>query len=195
MPARPSRGDGSIERGASYRLGYVAVDDDDLAAIRSRPARRITRTTPPPASAWCQGNGRLPVRWTVGAGYVRRESGDLDNVFEAPISARHRLSCEPASAPRPVSATKISMLSQSDVLRDANGVPIIRRRPPGRGPETGPRLTGFDSDGLIYDGGIIWRPGPRTELRPAPAALRRHDRHGSLRHHFPRGLGLVRQRL
>jgi uncharacterized protein (PEP-CTERM system associated) len=28
-----------------------------------------------------------------------------------------------------------------------------------------PRLTTFDIDGVIYDGGFIWRPSPRTEIQ------------------------------
>ncbi|HEX8643369.1 MAG TPA: hypothetical protein VF702_05580 [Allosphingosinicella sp.] len=183
---------GPLSVGASYRLGYVAVDDDDLAGDPF--GDRLDESLAHNATAsigMAPGNGRLPIGWTVGAGYVRAESGDLDNVFEAayirgdivyPVSPTLALTAG-------VGYENIDA-SQSDVLRDANGVPILVGGRLVADPNR-PRLTGFDSDGLIYDGGIIWRPGPRTELQAR--AGRRYGGTtvtGSLRHQFRRGVGL-----
>jgi hypothetical protein len=137
------------------------------------------------------GRSNLPFGWTVGAGYGRATSGDLDNVFEAayvrgdivyPVSPTLALTAG-------VGYENIDS-SQSDVVRDANGVPsIVNGRliaDPNR-----PRLTGFSSDGLIYDAGLIWRPNPRTELQAR--AGRRYGGltvAGSLRHQFRRGAAL-----
>jgi hypothetical protein len=76
------------------------------------------------------------------------------------------------------------------VLRGSDGLPILVGGRLVADPNR-PRLTGFDSDGLIYDAGLIWRPTPRTELQ-----ARGGHRYGgttvtgSLRHQFRRGLGL-----
>jgi hypothetical protein len=183
---------GPLSVGAAYRLGYVAVDDDDLAGDPF--GDRLDESIAHNATASIgmgPGNGRFPFGWTVGAGYVRSESGDLDSVFEAAyIRGDVVVPLSPTLAVTAGVGYENIDASQSDVLRDANGVPILIGGRLVADPNR-PRLTGFDSDGLIYDAGFIWRPGPRTELQAR--AGRRYGGTtviGSLRHQFPRGLGL-----
>ena len=54
-------------------------------------------------------------------------------------------------------------ISAHDAVRDANGVPIIRK---GRyvTDKDAPRLIAYDTDGLIWDVGVSWRPSRRTSL-------------------------------
>jgi hypothetical protein len=54
-------------------------------------------------------------------------------------------------------------ISARDAVRDANGVPIIRK---GRyvSDKSAPRLIAYDTDGLIWDVGVSWRPSRRTSL-------------------------------
>ena len=183
---------GALSLGASYRLGYVALDDDGLAGdpfgdrLDDAIAHNATASIGMGA-----GNGRVPFGWTVGGGYVRSESGDLDNVFEAAyIRGDVVVPVSPTLALTAGVGYENIDASQSDVLRDANGVPIVMGGRLVRDPNA-PRLTGFDSDGIIYDGGIIWRPNPRTELQAR--AGRRYGGTtvtGSLRHQFRRGVAL-----
>ena len=55
--------------------------------------------------------------------------------------------------------------SQRDFVRDAGGVPVPDASGRLTPDPTAPRLLTYDMDGIMYDGGIIWRPSPRTELQ------------------------------
>jgi len=180
---------GALSVGAAYRLGYVRVDDNDLAGDFGEDfGESIVHNA---SASVGMGAGQLPFGWTVGGGYVREESGEFDNRFQAaylrgdivyPVSPTLALTAG-------VGYERISS-SQQDLLRDASGAPIMvgGRFVPD---PTRPRLRGEVSDGIIYDGGIIWRPNPRAELQAR--AGRRYGGTtvtGSLRHQLPRGLGL-----
>jgi hypothetical protein len=187
---------GPLTVGAAYRLGYVAVDAGDLGdGLAGDPfGDRLEESWAHNASASIGmgvGRGNLPFGWTVGAGYGRSSSGDLNDVFEAayvrgdvvyPVSPTLALTAG-------VGYERIDS-SQSDVLRDANGLPVVIGGRLVADPAR-PRLRGFGSDGLIYDAGIIWRPSPRTELQARGG--RRYGGTtltGSLRHQFRRGAAL-----
>jgi hypothetical protein len=185
---------GALEVNAAYRLGYVHVDDDDLAGGSGNGFGDATVHNAT-ASIGMGPGGRLPVGWTVGGGYVREESGgDFDNRFAAAyIRGDVVLPVGPTLALTAGVGYEDISSSQSDVLRDSNGAPVLVG---GRfvADPTRPRLRGFNNSGLIYDGGIIWRPTPRTELQ-ARAGHRNGGTAftGSLRHQLPRGFGLGAQ--
>jgi uncharacterized protein (PEP-CTERM system associated) len=166
-----SRRIGDLDVAASYRIGYVEVDNKLFAGL-PRPAGveildRYDRSVNHSASASIgMGVGELPFGWTLGAGYVREDVDRLDSEFEAayvrgdivlPVSPTFALTAG-------VGYEDISS-SQQDILRDAVGRPILT--PGGRliGDPSRPRLRAFDTDGVIYDAGFIHRPSRRTELQ------------------------------
>ena len=55
-------------------------------------------------------------------------------------------------------------VSSHDAKRDANGNPIFSPGGQFITDYASPRYIAFDSQGLIYDGGVIWRPSRRTNL-------------------------------
>jgi len=182
---------GPLDVAAAYRLGYVAVDDNDLAGAGIDRVDEAIVHNATASIGMAPGRTGLPFGWTVGGGYVREESGDLDNVFEALyVRGDVVVPVSPTLALTAGLGYENIDSSQSDVLRGSDGLPILVG---GRlvADRTRPRLTGFDSDGLIYDAGFIWRPSPRTELQG-----RAGHRYGgttvigSLRHQFRRGVGL-----
>ncbi|HYJ30470.1 MAG TPA: hypothetical protein VEW25_09040 [Allosphingosinicella sp.] len=180
---------GGLTVGAAYRLGYVRVDDDDISGDFGEDfGESIVHNA---SASVGMGPGRLPFGWTVGGGYVREESGEFDNRFQAAyVRGDLVFPVGPTLALTAGVGYEHITSSQQDVLRDAGGAPIMvgGRFVPD---PTRPRLRGFDTDGLIYDGGIIWRPNPRTELQAR--AGRRYGGTtvtGSLRHQLPRGLAL-----
>ena len=80
--------------------------------------------------------------------------------------------------------------SQRDLLRDGTGTPVIVGGRPVADPNA-PRLLTYDVDGMIYDGGVIWRPSPRTELQAR--AGRRYGSTtvvGSFSHRFNQDYGV-----
>ena len=180
---------GALSVGAAYRLGYVRVDDNDLAGdFGDDFGESIVHNA---TASVGMGPGPLPFGWTVGGGYVREESGEFENRFRAAyVRGDVVFPVGPTLALTAGVGYEHITSSQQDLLRDASGAPILvgGRFVPD---PTRPRLRGFDTDGIIYDGGIIWRPNPRTELQ-----ARAGRRYGgttvtaSLQHQLPRGLGL-----
>lgn len=159
---------GDLDVGASYRLGYVHVDDHSLAGDPDRPAfDPYGSSVVHNANASIgMGPGRLPFGWTIGAGYVREEVDRLDREFEGQyvrgdivVPVSHSLALTAGVGYEDIEA------SQQDILRDAGGVPIISPDGDLIADPTKPRLLTYDTDGLIYDAGVIWRPSRRTELQ------------------------------
>jgi hypothetical protein len=162
---------GPVAIGASYRLGYVKVDDHSLAGTGLPPgAPRVDRysssTVHNATVSFGMEPGRLPFGWTVGGGYVREDMSRLDSNFEAKYAR--------ADVVYPVSPTlavtggvgyETLKGSQQDFLRGPGGLPVLT---PGGNliPDPSrPRLETVDEDGVFWDAGIIWRPTPRTELQ------------------------------
>lgn len=155
---------GPVALNASYRLGYTAIDDDSVAG---GPVEELNSSTTHSASASAgMAPGLLPFGWTVGGGYVRADDdGEFDNRMEGSYAR--------ADVVVPVGSTLAFTAgvgyerirsSQRDLLRDVNGTPVLVGGRPVADPNA-PRLLTYDVDGLIYDGGVIWRPSPRTELQ------------------------------
>ncbi len=179
---------GPLTVGAAYRFGYVRVEDDAALAGDRFDDSTVHNAT---ASIGMGPGSGLPFGWTVGGGYVREESGELNNVFEGQyVRGDVVLPLGPTFALTAGVGYETYRSSSDDVLRDAGGVPILVNGRLVRDPNR-PRLVGMDQDGVIYDGGFIWRPTPRTELQGR--AGRRYGGTtvtGSLRHQFRRGWGV-----
>lgn len=162
---------GGVDLAASYRLGYVHVDDHSLRRLPRVPGQvRLdnfdSSVTHSATASIGQGVGHLPFGWTIGGGYVREDVDRLDQNFEAvyvrgdvvfPVS--HSLALTAGIGYERIES------SQQDILRDANGLPIITPGGNFIADPTKPRLRAFDTDGVIYDAGFIWRPSRRTELQ------------------------------
>ena len=182
---------GPVAVNASYRLGYVAIDDD---SVSGGPADGYDSSTAHMATASVgMAPGRLPVGWTVGGGYARSESdSDFDDEFEgAYVRGDVVVPVGPTLALTAGVGYETLEASQNDVARDAGGLPILG--PDGRptADPTRPRLLTYDVSGVIYDAGVIWRPTPRTELQ-ARAGHRYGGTTvvGSLSHRFSQQSGM-----
>ena len=161
---------GPLDIGASYRLGYVYVDDHSVAGAGAPGGQRFdeynSSTVHSAAASVGMGPGELPFGWTVGAGYSRADSDHLDATNEAKfiradvvVPVSHSLALTAGVGYEKITA------SQDDYRRDANGLPILT---PGGGliaDPSRPRLLAYDQDGLIWDAGVLWRPSRRTELQ------------------------------
>lgn len=156
---------GPVSVNAAYRLGYVNVDDDRPAGARTEDFDESVAHTANVGVG--MESERLPFDWTVNAGYGRENSGgSFDQRFEAAyVRADVVVPVTPTLAVTGAVGYENMEGSQRDIARDANGVPIIT--PDGRvtPDRSGPRLLTYDFDGLIYDGGIIWRPSSRSSLQ------------------------------
>lgn len=156
---------GPLAINASYRLGSVWVDDHRANGGLNDDFDHSTAQSATASIGMAPGRG-LPVGWTVGAGYVREDTaGRFDQQFEGMyVRGDIVVPIGPTLALTAGVGYEDIEASQRDLVRDVNGFPVIG--PNGPTPDSAaPRLLTYDQSGLMYDGGIIWRPSPRTELQ------------------------------
>ena len=156
---------------ASYRLGYVNVDDKSFAGVPLIPGQIVpdryqSAVNHSAAASIGMAPGVLPVGWTLAGAYVREDVNLLDQRFEGafvrgdvvvPVSSELALTAG-------VGYENIQQ-SQRDILRSAGGVPILTGGGRLIADRTRPRLEAVGIDGLIWDAGVIYRPDRRTELQ------------------------------
>ena len=162
---------GPFDLAASYRLGYVKVDDHSRAGLplpsgTLLPDRYDSSTNHTANFSIGMGPETLPVGWTVSGGYAREDVSRLDQTYEGrfirgdiifPVSPSFAVTGG-------VGYEKIDS-SQQDFLRNPNGTPILT--PGGNliADPSKPRLLSYDQSGVIWDAGVIWRPSRRTEVQ------------------------------
>lgn len=118
------------------------------------------------ASAGVAAGTVLPVGVTVSGAYEREDAGQLDQKYEG-YFARGDVTV-------PISRTvairggagyeKIES-SRKDPLRDANGDAVLDGNGRFVTDPGSPQRIAYNTDGLIYDAGVIWRPSSRLELQ------------------------------
>ncbi|HVQ08302.1 MAG TPA: hypothetical protein VMS43_07690 [Allosphingosinicella sp.] len=177
---------GPLAINAAYRLGAVWVDDHSATGNLNEDFDSSVAHSATASLGMAPGGSGLPFGWTVGGGYAREDNGGrFDQHFEGyyvrgdvvlPIGATLALTAGVGY--------ENMRADQRNFVRDAGGAPVIGLNGPTPDPAA-PRLLTYDLDGVMYDGGIIWRPSPRTELQAR--AGRRYGSTtvtGSLDHRF-----------
>ena len=164
---------GPLTVGASYRLGYVHVDDRgaDLAPTGAgtgfaRVPRYNSSTMQQADVSIGMGTRQAPVGWTVGAGWAREDMNRLDSKYDSRyVRADVVLPVSSNLAVTGGAGYEKTRTSQQDFVRDSAGQPVTTRNGNLVGDPSKPRLLTDNQSGLIWDVGVIWRPGPRTELQ------------------------------
>jgi hypothetical protein len=159
---------GELSVNAAYRVGYTKVTEKDAAIIppSQTPIDLFDDSISHQATASVgMAPGTLPFGWVVSGGYAREDAGQLDARYEGayvrgdvtvPIT-------ETLAAVGGIGYEKIT-ISERDALRDAVGAPIVGSGGRLQTDPNSPRLTAYESDGLIWDAGVLWRPSRRTAL-------------------------------
>lgn len=161
---------GALDFTASYRFGYVKVQEDTgvfIAPGRPRLDLFDEATTHQLDASIAMPTGRgLPFGWSVSTGYQREDASQLDQRYEARYVR--------ADATLPVSDTVALTggvghedieISERAPLRDpVTGFPVIDGNGRFVTDRASPRLLAYETDGLIWDVGVIWRPSRRTSL-------------------------------
>ena len=157
---------GGVGLTAGYRFGYTRVEANGglggsglpfgLAQESANHALYGSASAPP---------GRLPFGWSLSSTVERDNSDPLDQRFE--------LFNVLADLTYPLSRTlaAVGSLGYEDIqvsrrrpVTGANGVPILDGDGRLRSDRAAPRQLAYDVAGLIYDGGLLWRPSPRTSV-------------------------------
>jgi len=157
-----------VDLNASYRIGYTAIDSqDDIPLPVGQPSLDIFDDSVSQSAEVSAGQqpGRLPFGWSVGAGYDREDTSQLDQRLESKYVR--------ADVTVPVTRTLAAVggigyedveVSERDAVRDVAGDPVVGADGRFVTDETSPRLLSFDTDGIIWDAGVLWKPNRRTSL-------------------------------
>lgn len=160
---------------AAYRIGYTRIDDDPNITFGGVPVGAFDESVYHVLTGSVgMKPGPLPFGWTLGAGYEREDVTELDQRYED-VWARGEVTV-------PVTATLALVggvgyeditISQRVALLDVNGNPVIGSDGGLISDTEQPRLIAYDTDGLLWDAGVLWRPSRRTSLE-----LRVGERYG-----------------
>ena len=160
---------GAASVGASYRFGYTKVEAPGSTGVLpgSPPLDTFddSKSHLAQASIGVKPGTVLPIGLTASAAYERDDAGQLDQRYEGKYGR--------ADAVLPVSGTlalaagvgyeKITT-SQRAALVDSTGQPVVDADGRFVTDKSAPRRIAYETDGLIYDAGVLWRPSPRTFL-------------------------------
>jgi hypothetical protein len=158
---------GDAEINANYRIGYTraeapdalpvgpggaAVDVFDDSLVQSANVHAGTRP----------GDG-LPIGVGVGGGFYQEDVSNLDQrVRDAHYRADVSVPVTPSLAAVGGVGYEDVEISSRDAVRDAAGVPILGADGRFVTDKSAPRQIAYDTDGLIWDVGVMWRPSTRT---------------------------------
>lgn len=165
---------GELSVNAAYRLGYTRVEDDinlsgpgGFSSFSDSTFHSLT------ASVGMQ-PGALPVGWSLGAGYEREDTSELDQRYEDKwLRGDITVPVTPTLALVGGVGYEDIKISQRDALRDVNGDPVLDGNGRFLTDAGSPRLLSYDEDGIIWDAGVLWKPSRRTSLELR--AGRRYD--------------------
>lgn len=159
---------GGLDVGAGYRFGYTKVEVDEPAILSPGTQPQDIFDSSTNHVAWASVGARpgdLPFGWQVSGGYEREDASQLDQRYEGKFAR--------ADVTMPIGPTVALLggvgyedieIGQRNPVVDANGVPV--RDANGRfiTDKSSPRQLSFDTDGLIWDAGVMWQPSRRTSL-------------------------------
>ena len=160
---------GPLDVSGAYRFGYTKVEapgftgvDPLLPALDNYNDSTSHLVT---ASVGVPANRIAPVGVTLSGAYEREDAAQLDQSYEGYYGRGDAvLPVSPTVALRGgVGYEKIEVKQRDALVRggqvvtDGNGRFVTDPNSPAR--------IAYDTDGLIYDAGVIWRPSPRLELQ------------------------------
>lgn len=160
---------GVVGVSGSYRFGYTKVDSPNYVPLGADQPRldlfdSATSNTAQ-ASLNLAAGDVLPVGITVSGGWDREDAHQLDQRYEGKFARADLLF--PVSRTLALEAgagyEKIT-IGQRDALLDADGNPVTDANGRFVTDKSSPRRIAYRTDGVIYDGGVLWRPSPRTQL-------------------------------
>lgn len=160
---------GALNVSASYQLAYVAVEADTDVTLGPGEPRLDSydhATAHNAVASIGMKSGPLPFGWTVSGGYAREDASQLDQRYEGKfvrgeivVPVTHNLALTGGVGYEDIEIT------QRDPLLNPDGSPVFN--PSGRlvTDPASPRRLAYETDGLIYDAGVIWKPNRRTTLQ------------------------------
>ena len=161
---------GPIAVNASYRFGYTKVEAPGATGVApgSPQLDSFDHSTSHVAqvSAGVKAGTVLPVGVTVSGAYERENASQLAQRYEGKYARGDVvLPVAPTLALTAGAGYEKITVSQKDALVDGGGNPVVDAKGRFVTDQASPRRIAYQTDGLIYDAGVIWRPSPRTTLQ------------------------------
>lgn len=161
---------GAAQIEAHYRLGYTRVEAPDVvvAAPGAAPVDYFDDSVTHAASARVgfAPDTVLPVIGVgVGGGWNEQTVSNLDQrVRDRHLRGDVTVPVSPTLALVGGVGYEDVRISSRDALRDGAGDPVVDAHGRYVTDPNAPRLIAYETDGLIWDAGVLWRPSRRTSL-------------------------------
>lgn len=155
---------------ASYAFGYTKVESPGVTGVApGSPKLDVFDSSTShiaQASIGVKAGTVLPVGVTVSGAYERDDASQLDQRYEGKYARGDVvLPVLPTLALTAGAGYEKITVSQKDALLDGTGQPVTDGAGRFRTDPASPRRIAYETDGLIYDAGVIWRPSPRTTFQ------------------------------
>ncbi len=160
---------GNVAIDGGYRFGYTKVGNDSniVNAPGGPPVDVFDHSTVHNAElhAGAKAGTALPVGVGVGGGYYQENVSNLDQKI-TDLHARADVAVPIGPDLQLVGGVGYEkvQVSSRDVLRDSGGNPVIGSNGRYVTNSSSPRVMAYDTRGLIWDAGVMWRPSSRTAL-------------------------------
>ncbi len=162
---------GDFEVGAAYRFGYTRAEINRAAVLPtgSRAVGSFDESTNHALIASVgmrPGAAGLPFGWRLSGGADREDAGQLDQRYRG----RHaRLDLTVPVAPTValvggVGYENIRLSQRAPLLDTVTGQPVLNANGRLVSDTAQPRQIAFETDGLIWDAGVLWRPNRRLSI-------------------------------
>ena len=161
-------GDAQVE--AHYRLGYTRVEAPDavLTAPGAAPVDYFDDSTTHMASArvgFAPGTVLPLIGVGIGGGWNEQNISNLDQrIRDRHVRGDVTVPLSPTVALLGGVGYEDVRISSRDALRDGNGNAVIGSDGRYVTDPNAPRRIAYETDGLIWDAGVLWRPSRRTSL-------------------------------
>lgn len=160
---------GDVQINGNYRVGYTRVEaDTDARAFGAVPQadlfdESVVQTAAIHAAT--RPGEPLPVGVGLGAGFTQEDISTFDQrVRDLYVRADITVPLSPTLAILGGVGYEDVEISNRTVLLDDAGVPIIGDDGRRLVDADAPRRIAYETDGLIWDVGVLWRPSTRTTL-------------------------------
>ncbi len=160
---------GPAEVTGAYRLGYTRVESPDAVLVTPGGERADifddSTTHNAVVRAGIAPDTVLPIGVGVGAAWTRQDVSNLDQrIDDRSVRADVTVPLSPNVALIGGIGYEDVEVSSRDALRDVNGDPVIGNDGRFITDESAPRQIAYETDGIIWDVGVMWRPSRRTSL-------------------------------
>ncbi|KLI64003.1 hypothetical protein [Aurantiacibacter marinus] len=160
---------GVAEVTGAYRLGYTRVESPDAVLVTPGGERADifddSTTHNAVVRAGIAPDTVLPIGVGIGAGWNRQDVSNLDQrIDDRHVRADVTVPVSPNVALIGGVGYEDVEVSSRDALRDINGDPVIGTDGRFVTDRSAPRQIAYETDGIIWDAGVMWRPSNRTSL-------------------------------